>query len=216
MSRARGGALPRGRARHARSCCSRPAACATSSRASRRCGACCDHDSDLIARHREQTRALERRARARRRRPNARRERGRGDAARGAPTSSTRSARASASLASQLGASRARARARSTELEIAGRALEETVAAWRGGAAPAAGRAAARAPAVRRAARAASPDPVHGALLRELRPRARRRLPHRDVPQGRRPGRRPWERPCYAVAAGRVRYAGGSAATATS
>jgi septal ring factor EnvC (AmiA/AmiB activator) len=163
------------------------------------------HDSELIARHREQTRALEV-ARARAAEANTaavaadetlRRRTGELDAER---------ARKRA-LASSLGRSRALARGALTELEIAGRALEETVAAWRGG-----GRSLDPTAPIPDAPpfpelRGRLPDPVRGALLgrygRVLAPDARTATFRKGVV---------WEAPVgtpvYAVAAGRVRYAG--------
>src|SRR5262249_44406359 len=120
------------------------------------------HDADLVARHREQARALEvARARAaeantaasaadetRRRRP-AQLDEGR--------------ARTRA-LARRRGGSRALARGALTELEIAGRALEETVAAWRGTPAPTEPAPVPEGPPFP-TLRGRLPDPVHGALL---------------------------------------------------
>jgi murein hydrolase activator len=162
------------------------------------------HDTDLIARHREQARTLElARARAaeattaasaaeqmlRKRSGELEEERAR-----------------KRTLASQLGRSRALARGALTELEIAGRALEETVAAWRGGAQPDAAVPIPEAPPFP-TLRGQLPDPVRGALLghfgRVVAPDARSATFRKGVV---------WEAPVgtpvYAVAAGRVRYAG--------
>jgi murein hydrolase activator len=159
------------------------------------------HDTDLIERHREQTRAL---AVAREHAAQAnvaataaeetlRRRTGELDAERARKRG----------LASQLGRSRALARGALTELEIAGRALEE---AWRGNAAVAANAPIPAAPPFTEL-RGHLPDPVHGALLgrygRVLAPDARSATFRKGVA---------WEAPVgtpvYAVAAGRVRYAG--------
>ena len=162
------------------------------------------HDTDLITRHREQTRALEV-ARVRAAEANTaasaadetlRRRSGELDEERGRKRA----------LASELGRSRARVRGALTELEIAGRALEETVGAWRGSQAPAEVAALPDAPAFP-TLRGRLPDPVHGALLerygRVLAPDARTATFRKGIA---------WEAPVgtpvYAVAAGRVRYAG--------
>jgi septal ring factor EnvC (AmiA/AmiB activator) len=162
------------------------------------------HDSDLIARHRAQTRALEV-ARVRAAEANTaasaaeqtlRRRTGELDEERARKRS----------LARQLGRSRALVRGALTELEIAGRALEETVAAWRGGGSPSSTAPIPDAPPFP-SLRGRLPDPVRGALLggygRVLAPDARTATFRKGVV---------WEAPVgtpvYAVAAGRVRYAG--------
>jgi peptidoglycan hydrolase CwlO-like protein len=89
------------------------------------------HDSELIARHREQTRVLEE---ARVRATEANRVATAAEATLVRRTDELDAERGrKRALASQLGRSRALARGALTELEIAGRALEETVAAWGGG-----------------------------------------------------------------------------------
>ncbi len=162
------------------------------------------HDTDLIARHRAQTRALEV-ARVRAAEANTaasaaeqtlRRRTGELDEERARKRS----------LARQLGRSRALVRGALTELEIAGRALEETVAAWRGGGSPSSTAPIPDAPPFP-SLRGLLPDPVRGALLggygRVLAPDARTATFRKGVV---------WEAPVgtpvYAVAAGRVRYAG--------
>jgi murein hydrolase activator len=162
------------------------------------------HDSDLIARHRAQTRALEV-ARTRAAEANTaasaaeetlRRRTGELDEER----------ERKRALARQLGRSRARVRGAVTELEIAGRALEETVAAWRGGGSSTPTAPVPDAPPFP-ALRGRLPDPVRGVLLggygRVLAPDARTATFRKGVA---------WEAPVgtpvYAVAAGRVRYAG--------
>src|SRR5262249_49482845 len=98
------------------------------------------------------------------------------------------------------------ARGALTELEIAGRALEETVAAWRGGSPPGESTAMPAGPPFP-ALRGHLPDPVHGALLgrygRVLAPDARTATFRKGIAWEAPPGT-----PVYAVAAGRVRYAG--------
>jgi septal ring factor EnvC (AmiA/AmiB activator) len=162
------------------------------------------HDTDLITRHRAQARALEV-ARARAAEANTaasaaeemlRRRTGELDEERARKRT----------LARQLGRSRALVRSALTELEIAGRALEETVAAWRGS-----GSAASTAPVPDAppfpSLRGLLPDPVRGELLggygRVLAPDARTATFRKGVA---------WEAPVgtpvHAVAAGRVRYAG--------
>jgi septal ring factor EnvC (AmiA/AmiB activator) len=160
------------------------------------------HDADLVARHREQARVLDE-ARANAVSANAaasaadamlRRRTGELDEER----------ERKRALASQLGRSRALARGALTELEQAGAALEETVAAWRGGAAPT--EPVPDSPPFP-SLRGRLPDPVHGAVLgrfgRVLAPDARTATFRKGVvfeaPAG---------TPVYAVAAGRVRYAG--------
>ena len=162
------------------------------------------HDSELIVRHREQTRALEQ---ARVRAAEANRVATAAEATLVRRTEELDAERArKRALASQLGRSRALARGALTELEIAGRALEETVAAWRGS-----GQQTAAAPVPEGppfpSLRGRLPDPVHGALLghfgRVLAPDARSATFRKGVV---------WEAPVgtpvHAVAAGRVRYAG--------
>ena len=162
------------------------------------------HDSDLIARHREQARALEQ---ARARAAEANRVSTAAEVALVRRTEELDAERArKRRLASQLGRSRALARSALTELEIAGRALEETVAAWHGGAPEAAAAPVPEGPPFPEL-RGRLPDPVHGALLghfgRVLAPDARSATFRKGVV---------WEAPVgtpvYAVAAGRVRYAG--------
>jgi septal ring factor EnvC (AmiA/AmiB activator) len=162
------------------------------------------HDTDLIARHREQTRALEV-ARERAAQANVAASEAEETLRRRTGELDEERAR-KRGLASQLGRSRALARGALTELEIAGRALEETVAAWRGSA-PAAPNAPIPAAPPFTELRGRLPDPVHGALLgrygRVLAPDARTATFRKGVA---------WEAPVgtpvYAVAAGRVRYAG--------
>jgi septal ring factor EnvC (AmiA/AmiB activator) len=162
------------------------------------------HDSDLIARHREQTRALEQ---ARVRASEANRVASAAEATLVRRTDELDAERGrKRALASQLGRSRALARGALTELEIAGRALEETVAAWRGSGSEAAVAPVPQGPPFP-SLRGQLPDPVRGALLgrfgRVLAPDARSATFRKGVV---------WEAPVgtpvYAVAAGRVRYAG--------
>jgi septal ring factor EnvC (AmiA/AmiB activator) len=160
------------------------------------------HDSDLIALHREQTRALED-ARVRAAEANTAAL----DADRTLRRRTDELAQERArkrSLATQLGKSRAHARSALTELEIAGRALEETVAAWHGSPTPAD-----PLPEVPPFSqqRGRLPDPVRGVLLasygRVFDPDTRTATFRKGVA---------WEAPVgtpvYAVAPGRVRYAG--------
>jgi septal ring factor EnvC (AmiA/AmiB activator) len=162
------------------------------------------HDADLIEQHRAQTRVLAE-ARARASEANAaaiaadetlRRRTGELDEERSRKRA----------LASQLGRNRALARSALTELEIAGRALEETVAAWRGSGSPTADAALPAAPPFP-SLRGRLPDPVHGAVLgrfgRVLAPDARTATFRKGVVF-----EAPVGTPVYAVAAGRVRYAG--------
>jgi septal ring factor EnvC (AmiA/AmiB activator) len=162
------------------------------------------HDADLVARHREQARVLEE-ARANAASANAaasaadetlRRRTGELDAER----------ERKRALASHLGKSRALARGALTELEQAGAALEETVAAWRGSAEPTPEAPPPDAPPFP-SLRGRLPDPVHGAVLgrfgRVLAPDARTATFRKGVVF-----EAPVGTPVYAVAAGRVRYAG--------
>ncbi len=159
------------------------------------------HDSELVARHREQTRALEV-ARTRGAQANQVASAAEDTLRRRTDELDAERARKRA-LASQLGKSRALARGALTELEIAGRALEETVAAWRGSAAPTPVPGGPPFPALR----GRLPDPVRGALLgqfgRVLAPDSRTATFRKGIA---------WEAPVgtpvHAVAAGRVRYAG--------
>ena len=162
------------------------------------------HDADLVARHREQARALEV---ARVRAAEASTAASAADETLRRRTAELDEERArKRTLASQLGKSRALARGALTELEIAGRALEETVAAWRGGPAPTETAAVPEGPPFP-TLRGRLPDPVHGALLgrygRVVAADARSATFRKGVS---------WEAPVgtpvYAVAAGRVRYAG--------
>ena len=162
------------------------------------------HDSELIARHREQTRVLEE---ARVRATEANRVATAAEATLVRRTDELDAERGrKRALASQLGRSRALARGALTELEIAGRALEETVAAWRGGGPEAAAAPVPEGPPFP-SLRGRLPDPVHGAVLghfgRVLAPDARSATFRKGVV---------WEAPVgtpvQAVAAGRVRYAG--------
>ena len=162
------------------------------------------HDSELIARHREQTRVLEE---ARVRAAEANRVATAAEATLVRRTDELDAERGrKRALASQLGRSRALARGALTELEIAGRALEETVAAWRGGGPEAAAAPVPEGPPFP-SLRGRLPDPVHGAVLghfgRVLAPDARSATFRKGVV---------WEAPVgtpvQAVAAGRVRYAG--------
>ena len=162
------------------------------------------HDSELIARHREQTRVLEE---ARVRAAEANRVATAAEATLVRRTDELDAERGrKRALASQLGRSRALARGALTELEIAGRALEETVAAWRGGGPEGAAAPVPEGPPFP-SLRGRLPDPVHGAVLghfgRVLAPDARSATFRKGVV---------WEAPVgtpvQAVAAGRVRYAG--------
>jgi len=162
------------------------------------------HDTDLLARHREQTRALER---ARKRAAEASAAASTADATLTRRTGELAEERArKRRLAWQLGRSRARARGALTELEIAGRALEETVAAWRdAGGAPATAPLPAGPPFS--SLRGRLPDPVEGSLHgrfgrvidRDTLTATFRKGVAWEAPQG---------TPVLAVAPGRVRYAG--------
>jgi septal ring factor EnvC (AmiA/AmiB activator) len=162
------------------------------------------HDSDLIELHREQTRALEE---ARVRAAEASAAALTADRTLRRRTDELAEERArKRTLATQLGRSRAHARSALTELEIAGRALEETVAAWRGKGTvtpvepvPETGPFSEQ--------RGKLPDPVRGVLLasygRVFDPDTRTATFRKGVA---------WEAPVgtpvHAVASGRVRYAG--------
>jgi murein hydrolase activator len=160
------------------------------------------HDSDLVARHREQARVLAD-ARARATAANAAAREAEETLRRRTGELDEERAR-KRTLASQLGKSRALARGALTELEIAGRALEETVAAWHGNAAPAAPLPDAPPfPTLR----GRLPEPVRGAVLgrygRVVAPDERTATFRKGVVF-----EAPVGTPVYAVAAGRVRYAG--------
>jgi septal ring factor EnvC (AmiA/AmiB activator) len=162
------------------------------------------HDSDLIALHRQQTRALDA-ARARAAQANAAAVAADRTLRRRTDELAEERAR-KRTLASQLGRSRAHARSALTELEIAGRALEETVAAWRGSAAPTPAEPQLDGPPFPEQ-RGRLPDPVRGVLLasygRVFDPDSRTTTFRKGVA---------WEAPVgtpvTAVASGRVRYAG--------
>jgi len=162
------------------------------------------HDSDLVARHREQARALET-ARARAALANA--------TASAADRTLTRRTGELADersrkrlLARKLGRSRALARGALTELEIAGRALEATVAAWRESEAPAPTGPVPDAPPFPEQ-RGRLPDPVRGELQRRF-----GRVFDQDSRTATFRNGVVWQAPVgtpvTAVAAGRVRYAG--------
>jgi murein hydrolase activator len=161
-------------------------------------------DSDLIQRHREQTRVL---ARARERAAVALEAASTADrtlAQRSRELEVERERKQG--LARDLGRSRARARSALTELEIAGRALEETVAAWGGSPGPAPVEALPEGPAFT-ALRGRLPAPVAG----ELEQRFGRVVDRDSLTATFRKGvawRAPVGTPVWAVAAGRVRYAG--------
>ena len=162
------------------------------------------HDTDLVARHRAQTRALETaRARAR-------------EASVAAAEADERLSRRTGELAEErgrkrdlarnLGRSRALARSALTELEIAGRALEATVAAWRDAGEPGDRAPLPDAPAFN-SLRGRLPDPVAG----ELRGRFGRVVDRDTLTATFRKGvawEAPQGTPVRAVAPGRVRYAG--------
>jgi septal ring factor EnvC (AmiA/AmiB activator) len=162
------------------------------------------HDTDLVTRHREQTRALET-ARTRAHEAN--------EAARAADETLSRRTGELAEergrkrdLARKLGRSRALARGALTELEIAGRALEATVAAWREAGEPRDSAPLPEAPPFT-SLRGRLPDPVVGELAgrfgrvvdRDSLTATFRKGVAWEAPQG---------TPVRAVASGRVRYAG--------
>jgi murein DD-endopeptidase MepM/ murein hydrolase activator NlpD len=161
------------------------------------------HDSDLIARHREQTRALEQ-ARVRAAEANQVASAAEATLVRRTEELDAERARKRA-LASQLGRSRALARSALTELEIAGpraRGDGRGVARRRADAVAAPVPAGPPFPTLR----GRLPDPVHGALLgtsgasrADARSATFRKGVVWEAPVG---------TPVYAVAAGRVRYAG--------
>jgi len=162
------------------------------------------HDTDLLAEHREQTRAL---TEARQRAVDANAAAKQADARLTKRTGELAEERAKKrTLARKLGRSRALARGALTELEIAGRALEETVAAWRDAGAPE-GVGAIPAAAPFTTLRGQLPDPVTG----ELRGRFGRVVDRDSLTATFRKGvawEAPQGTPVRAVAAGRVRYAG--------
>jgi septal ring factor EnvC (AmiA/AmiB activator) len=162
------------------------------------------HDTDLIVRHREQTLAL---SRARQRAADANAAATAADATLTRRTGELAEERSrKRQLARKLGRSRALARSALTELEIAGRALEETVAAWRDSGAPQASAPIPSGPDFT-SLRGRLPDPVTGALRgrfgrvvdRDSLTATFRKGVAWEPPQG---------TPVQAVASGRVRYAG--------
>ncbi len=162
------------------------------------------HDTDLLAQHREQTRAL---TLARQRAVDANAAAKQADARLTKRTGELAEERArKRTLARNLGRSRALARGALTELEIAGRALEETVAAWRDAGPPETAAAIPEAPPFT-SFRGQLPDPVSG----ELRGRFGRVVDRDSLTATFRKGvawEAPQGTPVRAVAAGRVRYAG--------
>lgn len=161
-------------------------------------------DSDLIQRHRDQTRALER---ARKRAAAALEAASAADrtlAQRSRELEDERQRKQG--LARELGRNRARARSALTELEIAGRALEETVAAWGGSAQERAAEALPDGPPFT-ALRGRLPAPVDGELEESF-----GRVVDRDSLTATFRKGVAWRAPVgtsvRAVAAGRVRYAG--------
>ncbi len=161
------------------------------------------HDADLVARHREQARVLEA---ARTRAAEANRVASAAEETLRRRTAELDTERErKRALARQLGRNRSLVRGALTELEIAGRALEETVAAWRGGAPSEAGPVPSGPPFP--SLRGRLPDPVRGTLLGRygpvVAPDARSATFRKGVA---------WEAPVgtpvFAVAPARVRYAG--------